>query len=650
MTIQENVRAIPDAAFIDRALDLADLNALRLALYQLTGDPELEHVELVAVPVRGGASTALVPAEPYRDLIKAKAKTVLLAGGAAELPPEATTDEELRRLMVLMGGGTELNDLEFVFHKEQYALNPFPRAASWTRDAGATQVPSGFRVGIIGTGFSGIAAAVQFEQLGIPYTIFEREDQAGGTWYRNTFPDARVDTSSFIYQFSFEKRYPWTEFFAPQDDVRGYLVHVAKKFGVYEHIEFGRDVEEAVFDESGNAWRLAFADGSREAVNVLVAAAGLFATAKTPDIPGIDSFEGELVHSLHWKGDIPVAGRRIAILGNGSTGVQVFPRVVKDGAAHVTVYQRTPQWISPLEGYKEAIPEELRWLLQSMPYYWNWYCYSMVRATFVQQDTQVIDPEWQANGGIVSERNDKLREILTAYIQSQLDGRPDLVAKVTPDYAPLARRLVVDNGWYRALRSDNAELVTEAIERITPTGIVSADGIEREFDLIVLATGFETEKYLWPMKVVGRNGAVLEDVWAANGDGPRAYLGMTVPGFPNLFIMYGPNSQPRAGSLVCWFEVWSQHAAQGVVTLIEEGAQRIEVKPEAFEQYQRDLDEAHKPLIWDKASPKGRNYYVNASGRQQVNSPFRIEDYRARFSRPFTEVYTLESERVSAGV
>jgi 4-hydroxyacetophenone monooxygenase len=632
----------PDEELIDRALALADLNALRLALYQLTGDPELERVELVPVPVRGGAMTALVPSPEWRELITAKAKAVLLSDEAAVEADERIGDDALRSLMVLMGGGKELSDDEFVFHKEQFALDPFPRAAQWT-DGVAPELPEGFRVGIIGAGFSGVAAGVQFEQLGIPYTIYEREEQAGGTWYRNTFPDARVDTSSFIYQYSFAKRYPWREYFAPQDDVRAYLVDVAEKFGPHDHIRFGADVVEARFDEADALWRLTFADGTADAVNVLIAATGLFATAKTPDIPGISDFRGQLLHSLHWKGDVPVEGRRIAILGNGSTGVQVFPAVVRNGAAQVTVFQRTPQWISPLERYREVVPEELGWLLQTMPYYWNWHCYAVVRATYAQQDAQVIDPEWQAGGGAISERNDKLREILTGYIRTQLADRPDLIEKVTPDYPPLARRLIIDNGWYAALLHDDVELVTDSIERVTPTGIRTADGVEREFDLIVLATGFDTEKYLWPLQVVGRDGAALDEAWQAAGDGPRAYLGMTVPGFPSFFVMYGPNSQPRAGSLVSWYEVWSQHAAQAVVTMLEAGGRSIEVRRDAYDAFQQELDAEHELLLWGNASPAGRNYYVNTAGRQQVNSPFRVEEFRSRYTRPFSEVYAVEA-------
>jgi 4-hydroxyacetophenone monooxygenase len=646
-------RTVPDADFVDRAIDLADLNALRLALYQLTGDPALANIPLVPVPVRGGAMTALRPAPEYHEIIKRTAREVLLSGEAVEAPPEQTTDDDLRELMVLMGGGQKLSDVEFVFHKEQYALHPFPRAAHWNRAEGAALVPEGFRVAIVGAGFSGVAAAVQLEQLGIPYTIFDREDAAGGTWYRNTFPDARVDTSSFIYQYSFEKRYPWTEFFAKQDDVRGYLVHVAEKFGVSQHMRFGKDVTDLQWDERSSVWRLRFADGSSEDAGAVIAASGLFANPRVPDIPGIEDFGGQLVHSLHWSRDIGVADQRIAIIGNGSTGVQIFPAAVRGGAEKVSVFQRTPQWISPLEGYRESIPEELRWLLGAMPYYWNWYCYSSVRASFAQQDAQVIDPAWQAQGGLISRRNDTQREILTNYILAQLSERPDLVEKVVPDYPPLARRLVIDNGWYQALLDPAAELVTERIEQLTPSGIRTADGIEREFDLIVLATGFETERYIWPMRVVGRDGISLEQVWEDGGDGARAYLGMTVPRFPNLFIMYGPNSQPRAGSLVCWYEVWSQHAAQAIVTLLEQGGSSIEVRQDVYDTYQRDLDDAHELLLWGNASPEGRNYYVNSKGRPQVNSPFRIEDYRAKFSRPFDEVYTVAgadgADRSSAG-
>jgi len=635
-TASPNEHSSSDEALIDRALAIADLNALRMALYQLTNDPALEPIELERVPIRGGASWAHVPASKHHAEIRAKARAMLIRGNAVEQPTSSVSDRQLRDWMEMMIGGTRLNDQEFLFHKEQYGLEKFPRAARWTTGRPA-MIPEGFMVGIIGAGPNGIAAAVQLEQLGVPYVIYERGDSAGGTWRINTFPDARVDTSSFIYQFSFEKRYPWSEYFARQDEVHRYFVHVAQKFNITPKIRFNTDVTAATFEPSSNTWVLRLADGSTHRVNVLIAASGLFNKPNFPDIAGLDDYTGHLLHSTEWTHDIDVRGKRIAVVGNGSTGIQIMPGVAASGAARVSTFQRTPQWISPLERYGEAIPDETRWLLKHMPYYWNWYCYSMVRATFIQQDAQVVDPAWQARGGLIGERNDKLREIMTRYVHEQLKDRPDLIPKVLPDYPPLARRLVVDNGWYKALLRDNVELVTTEIERFTSNGIRTVDGEEREFDIIALATGFTTEKYLWPISVTGRDGAVLEDTW--HGD-PRAYLGMTVPQFPNLFIMYGPNSQSRAGSLICWFEVWSQHAAAAVVTLLERGAQHIEVKSTAFEEYNRELDAANAILVW-RLGPRGRNYYVNAKGRPQVNCPLRIEDYRARFLRPFDEAYHI---------
>jgi len=626
-----------DPQFVDRALSVADLNALRLALIQLTGDPVLTDMKTELVPIRGGASWGRAVKAEHHDDLKARAKKVLEGfsdhpDGSQDMP-----DSELRRLFEIFGERT-MTDEEFAFHKEQFALDMYPRAAKWSR--AVRPIPDNFRVGIIGAGFSGIACAVQCELLQIPYTIFERRDDLGGTWHINTFPDARVDTSSFIYQFSFEKRYPWSEYFASQPEVKKYLEHVARQHGVYEHIIFGVDVQAADFDEDRDIWRLRFGnERPEEHVDVLVACTGLFNRPSYPQIRGVAEFSGLGVHSTEWTDAIAVQGKRIAVIGNGSTGVQLMPRLAAEGA-DVTVFQRTPQWISPLEKYRESIPAETRWLLDTMPYYWNWFCYSFVVATFAQQDAQEIDTQWQLQGGLISERNDKLREILTKYVETQVSSRPDLIDVLTPDYPPLARRLVIDNGWYEALGCDNVALVTDPILELTSSGIRTSDGEHREFDIIVYATGFETEKFLWPMTITGRGGRTLEDEW--RHDGPRAYLGISVPGFPNLFIMYGPNSQPRAGSLVSWLEVWSQHAAQAVVTMLEAGASRVEVNQDAFESFNCDLEAAHSNLIWHMG-PAGRNYYINSYGRQQVASPFRIEDYRSRFHRPLDQTYNFSA-------
>ncbi|AWB93235.1 flavin-containing monooxygenase [Aeromicrobium chenweiae] len=629
-----------DETAMRESLDQANLNVLRIALYQLTGDEELARMRVDKVPMRGGAFFAYALGEEFHDAVKDK--TVHYLQNMASDVPAPPDEAETRRLMELLTGDP-LSDTEFRFGLEELAFEDFSREATWTRPDEAHDV-EGFEVVIVGAGASGIVAGIQLEKLGIPYRIIERQSDLGGTWQANHYPDARVDTNSYLYQFKFEKNYPWTEYFASAAEVRSYIEHVATKYGVIDKIQFGVELRLATFDEERSRWdlELVSTDGQTSSLtaNVVVSAAGLFSTPKIPDIPGIETFEGRIFHTAQWDDDFDYNGKRLALIGNGSTGTQLMPKLA-ESASHLTVYQRTPQWISKMEGYREVVPAGVQWLFDHVPYYWNWYCYSSQMTASGMQGAQTYDREWQRNGGQISKQNDGLRQALLEYIDSKVGHDPDLVAKVTPDYAPLARRLVVDNGWYDALLRDNVDLVTSGIARITPTGIVDNDGNETPLDAIALAAGFEVSRYMWPVDYRGRGGTTLEDVW--EHDGARAYLGMTIPQFPNLFAFYGPNAQPRAGGFLSWVEIWSRYVARSIVLMIEGGHREMEVRQDVFEDYNKRLDEATTELIWENEGPKTTtNYYVNKHGRQNVHMPWRLDEYHAWVIEPDLSDYDLK--------
>jgi 4-hydroxyacetophenone monooxygenase len=602
-----------DSQFIRRAVEFANLDAVRLALFQQTGDPEIE-----ALPV----AAKLAPAD--RELLIGKA-VAWLETNATNTAPEEPPLPQLRKLMN-MATGEEMGDLEFEARRELPAFRPHPfAAAQWTH--GRPALPEGFRVAIIGSGISGIATAVQCELLGLPYIVLERRSEPGGTWTINRYPDVRVDTHSIIYEYSFEKTYPWKEYFGRGADVRAYLDHVSRKYGVFNNTRFDCDVKQATFDEARNVWTLRVeTPGGTEAIeaNIVISAAGLFANPKIPQFEGRDSFEGKIVHPSAWPEDLDLVGKRVAVIGNGSTGVQMLGTIAR-AASQVHVFQRTPQWISPREKYGKPLEAEVSWLLENLPGYWNWWRYMQTAGLFETHDFLLSDPQWQAQGGKVNPKSDNLRNFLTQYIKTETGGREDLVARLIPDYAPFSRRPVVDNGWYRALTRDNVELVTDNIARFTPRGIETTDGKLREVDVIVTATGFDVVKYLWPARYAGKNGRDLHDMWSA-ADGPRAYLGMMVPDFPNFFMIYGPNSQPLSGGtgLHAWYVVWAAYAAQCIVRMIEEGKSRVEVKREAYDRYNAALDVAGADLIqMKKEGGVEKNYYVNNEhGHLQVSAPW----------------------------
>ncbi|MGH3249278.1 MAG: flavin-containing monooxygenase [Trebonia sp.] len=645
-TTGEQAGAAVDEAFIRRALEDADLNALRIALYQVTCDESLLAMKLRRTPAYGGTSTLTEVDADDHPALKAKALAFLQAKpvGFQEVTPD---DDALRRMFEAFRN-EKLTEKDWRYRRDLAAFDEHPRLARWS--GGKPQVPDGYRVAIIGAGFDGISMGVQLEKVGIPYTIYERRPELGGTWSRNVYPDVRVDTTNFMYQFTFEKNYPWKEYFARAPEVRAYLEHVADKYGLKQHMQFNADVRRAVFDEESGTWTLTICSGGSGpgggteqlvTVNAVVSASGLFANPKHFDVPGAEYFRGQLIHTAECTGQEDLDGKDVAIIGNGSTGVQMMSAVAKR-ARSVGVFQRTPQWIAPRERYGEHLKPETRWLLDTMPYYWNWYIYSIGTMRLGMQRTQEFDPAWQAAGGQVSKANDELRATLTNYIKSKVGSRPDLVEKLTPQHAPMARRMIVDNNWYATLLQDHVELVTDKIEQLTPDGILTADGQERHYDIIFTATGFDVEKYLWPTEFRGLGGYGIEEHWTdPAGDGPRAYLSLTVPGFPNLFIMYGPNSQNRAGSLIVWMEIWSRYIAQALIATIEGGHRYVTVKPAVFEDYNRRHDAAMRELIWyDKAS-MGRNYYVNHFGRQQVNVAWRLEDQYESLERFNLDDYTF---------
>jgi 4-hydroxyacetophenone monooxygenase len=599
-----------DEAFIRRALGFADLNAVRVAMYHVTRDAEL----LELAPVAQLSDEA-------RERLISKAVRYLQDDVSQVTLPEVSEDE-LRQLMEMASG--PMTDAEFVARRDLPALEEYPWNAEWTN--GRPELPENFRVAIVGSGFSGIAMGAQLERLGIPYVILERRHEVGGVWSINKYPDARVDTASSTYEYNFEKNYPWTEYFARQSEVRGYIEHVAKKHGLWENIRFNSDVQAARFDSDRSVWTITIGkpDGSKEELeaNAVVSAVGVFANPKFVDFEGKGDFAGPVVHPTQWSPEYDVTGKSVAIIGNGSTGVQLLAPIASD-AKQVYVFQRTAQWISPRPRYGQPVEPEVRWLLDTMPGYWNWSRYLATAALFASHEFMVNDPEWQAKGGLVNQKNDQMRVDLTAYIKAQVDNREDLIEKLMPDYAPMTRRPVVDNGWYKALTRDNVELITDNISRFTPTGIETEDGRSRDVDMVVTATGFDVVKFLYPADYVGLDGIHLHEQWSK--DGPRAYLSLMVPNFPNMFMLYGPNSQPVSGgtSLPAWYQIWSRYISRCLMAMIEGGYSQVQVTADASDEYNQalDLEAQNLVMLTDTASVK-KNYYVNDHGRLQVNAPF----------------------------
>lgn len=624
-----------DVDFIRRALELADANSLRVALYQATGDPELlEYAQYTEVLRKGAAERVTLPeADKQRLIDKALAFLLEHAGDVEEKVPDAA---ELKRLFEIFLGKEVTAD----YVRAQRALTGFdelPYFATEWEDGAKPEFPADFTVAVIGGGFSGVSAGVQLGLLGIPYKLYERREEFGGVWSINRYPDVRVDTMSASYQLGFMRKYPWTDHFAAGADVRQHIDDAALQYGVHENTAFGHDVKSMVWDESHSRWNLTIAHGdevSHETATFVVSGTGLFATPRLPDFAGVEDFEGDILHTTAWPEDYPLEGKSVAVIGNGSTGVQLVPRVAKQ-AKELSVFVRTPQWVSPREYYGEPLEPEHQWLVQNMPYYWNWerVTWSVANMGALVAHIFFYDREWQANGGLISEHNDKLREALISYIKEQTDNRPELYERLIPNYPPWSRRMIVDGGWYKALTEDHVELVTEGIDHLESDAIVTADGERHNADVIVSASGFSVNRYMYPIDVRGRDGRSLEEYWEADGKGPRAFLSMSVPNFPNMFIMYGPNSQGGA-PFPANMELWSRYIAEVIMDMTVKGYKQLEVKEDVFEEHNTVLDGRTSNMIFAEAGEK--NYYVS-HGRVSVMAAWGLEEHWDNMTNPRLE-------------
>lgn len=629
----------PDADQIRRALTIADPNILRLTLFHLTRDPALADMRTDETPLWAGALYTYSLPETYHAEIRERAFEWLNAHGGEPVDEALFAPARIRETMELFGHGP-LSDSDFRFGAEEAAFEPFPRGVEWSAKPSAEHLAA-YPVLIVGAGISGLAAAIHLEQLGISYTVIERQDDVGGTWNLNNYPEARVDSTSMIYQYKFEKRYPWSEFFASGGETRSYLNHCADKYNIRDKLQLNTDLVSAEWVEDTAMWSVQVQTRGQPARQVdarfIISASGLFSTPKLPDIPGIESFNGLMRHTTDWQDIGPLEGKRVAQIGTGASGAQVMPYIARH-ADHVTVFQRTANYVLPMEGYRDAVPSDMQWLFENVPLYWHWYSYGMHFLNAQLEKLQEFDPEWQAGGGIINERNDALRENAMAFIRERLKERPDLIEKMTPDYPPMARRPTVDNGWYDALLKPNVDLVTVPIDHVREDAIVTRDGVIHPCDAIVCAAGFATTRYLWPANYVGRAGTTLDSLWSK--DGPRAHMGVDMPGFPNFFMFFGPSAQGRAGSFYSMAEMWTRYALKAIVHVIENDSTSIEVTQAAFNDFNKRLDAQNKKLLWESYG-KGF-YYLTQEGRSVVNSPWPVSELHDMLYAPDIGEYLVQ--------
>jgi 4-hydroxyacetophenone monooxygenase len=613
-----------DDANLEMMFRAADLSCLRAVLYQLTGDGRLAAMK-TGGGVQAAADRMAPPAlerEEDREYVRKLALETLerLRNGSLAIPDPPTV-AAFRPLAELFFAEA-LTDATLRFWHEEFGAVPLPRAARL--DMPATVQVEDYNVIVIGGGMNGISSGVALKAAGISFTMLEQNPDIGGTWYRNRYPGARVDVASMAYCNTYEPFYPWKHNFALRTELMDYFHHNADKHGLWPHIRVNTRVTAMRWDNAGKFWNVDVQSPNGKdtlRARFVISAIGLFGRVSFPKIEGLDSFEGRLMHTAEWDESCEYAGKRVGVIGTGSSGIQLVSPIARK-ALRLTIFQRSPAWLSNMPGYEAPIPEAQRWLAESVPYYRNWL---RLTSVFGIGDTYGkaldIDPDWN-DPHSVNRTNHRLRETLLAYLRNKVGHRPDLMAKCIPDYPPLAKRLPKDNGWYDAVLMDHVDLVTTPIGSVTPRGVRTADGKEYEMDLLVLATGFKATEFLLAIDVQG-DGVSLKEFWSK--DGARAYWGMTIPHFPNLFCQYGPNTNGRAVGAAAWGEMQARYAVKCIANLMWSGKKAVDVKEERYDTYNRELDERLSRMIF--SVPGQSSYFRNEYGRIATNGAFYNAEY-----------------------
>ncbi len=470
-------------------------------------------------------------------------------------------------------------------------------------------------VAIVGSGFAGLCMGIKLREAGIEdFVILEKAGELGGTWRDNTYPGCACDIPSYLYSFSFEQNPHWSRMFAPWDEILDYLKHCADKYGITSKIRYDAEVTEAAFDEATGRWAITINGTETLDARALVAGVGSLHEPKYPDLPGLDSFTGTTFHSAQWDHEHDLTDRRVAVIGTGASAIQFVPQIAKQ-AAQLDVYQRTAPWITPKPD--RAIGPRERALHERFP---------------AGQRTIRNVIYWGLEArGLGFAASPKLMKGLELQARRHLRKQikdPVLRAKLTPDYQIGCKRILISNDYYPALARDHVDLVTTPIARVTPTGVLTADGVEHPCDTIVLGTGFQVSGNLTRMRILGRDDIDLAESWKRNGIG--AHLGITVAGYPNLFLLVGPNTVLGHSSMVFMIEAQVRYVLQAIRLLRRRGASYVEVREEAQQRFVDGVQGELGDTVWQSGCS---SWYLDAQGRNSTIWPEFTVSYWRRTRR-----------------
>ncbi len=621
-------QAVRDEARLRASLAESDIAPLLMVTVQLTGDMAL--LEAVAPHIHGPWNFLQSVPEDLQQRVRERLVGALKDFAAHDRPAPPPPPPEVLQRMMSAGVGQPVPAEYIPLLLEEMSFGEADtRSVGWTVDPAARR-SGAFKVLVIGAGFGGLCAAIRLKQLGIAFEVLEKNADVGGTWLENDYPGCAVDTPNHFYSYSFQVNNRWTRHFSRRDEILAYIRDVVARHGLREHIRFGVEASQAVYDEASATWRVQWRErdgttGSATA-NAVITAVGQLNRPAIPAIPGADTFKGPAFHTARWDHSATLDGRRVAMIGTGASAMQAGPSIA-DRVAHLRVFQRTPHWAVNNPNYHREVAPGHIWSLEHLPYYSNWLRFQLFWASSDGFHPSLHrDPGWPHPERSLNAANQKMRDMIIEYVRGELGGDEALLAKCIPSYPPYGKRMLRDNHWYQMLRRDNVTLETGPIARITEDSIVMADGTVHPADVIVWATGFQASKLLWPLEIVGRDGHSVRGDWG--DDDPRAYLGMTAPNYPNLFMLYGPNTNlAHGGSIIFHTECQVRYIMQALRLMIEQGVSRLEVRPEVHDAYNERLDAKAADMVW--THPGVTSWYKNARNRLTVTSPWRLLDYWA---------------------
>jgi cation diffusion facilitator CzcD-associated flavoprotein CzcO len=473
-------------------------------------------------------------------------------------------------------------------------------------------------VAIIGAGVSGLAAGLRMQRAGVPFTIFEKAGEVGGTWRDNRYPGLTIDVPSAIYTFAGERNPHWRRFMPDAREILDYHRDVSQRTGLRDHIRFNHEVTAATW--TGEQWELSTADGQRRRFRVLVCASGFLHHPRRPDVSGLETFAGECVHSARWREEIEVAGRRVGIVGSGSTGVQIVSALA-GVAAHTTLFQRTPQAIFPAPNF--TIPRAVRRLLARRP-----------GITDAIVDGTEVFADWLLGGAAMHDgaRRRALEGAARLHLRTVRDR--ELRRKLTPPDRALCKRPVVSTRFYRAVQRADVDVVNDAIECVEPAGVRTAGGALHELDVLILATGFQAHNYMRPIAITGERGLTLEQAWA---DGPHGYRTVAITGFPNLFMIMGPHSPLLSFPIHTSAELQSEYVARMLQVLDRDGVVSVSPTPAATEQWLSEIRAGMPGTVWES----GCTSWYLGTGDTPVLWPYDRRRWRELLREPQLADYEI---------